>query len=126
MNAHPAPFAPVDDVATLTVTLLPTGPQLVSFVKGNAQATMAMHRTLVCAASTTGALSLDLYVVLTLIPHYPVFAYAIGTELGAPAALGLLLEAVRSALKSATAQLSLGNVAAAAELARTAHSQRKL
>ena len=52
--------------ATLTVTLLPTVPtvpQLVTFVKGNAQATMAMHRTLVRAASTTGALSLDLYVV---------------------------------------------------------------
>ena len=49
----------------LTVPLLPTAPQLVTFVKGNAQATMQMHRTLVRAASTTGALSLDLYVVLT-------------------------------------------------------------
>ena len=55
--------------AQLSVTLLPTAPQLVAFVKGNAQATMQMHRTLVRAASTTGALSLNLYVVLTLIPH---------------------------------------------------------
>ena len=101
--------------ALLTVTLLPTAPQLVSFVKGNAQATMQMHRTLVRAASTTGVLSLDLYVVLTVIPHYPAFTYAIGTDLGAPAALGLLLAATRAALNSSTAELSLGNVAIAAE-----------
>ena len=54
--------------------------------------------------------------VLTVIPHYAAFFYSVGTELGAPAALGLLLEAVRAALNSPTATLSLGNVAAAAEL----------
>ena len=51
-----------------------------------------------------------------MIPHYPPFAYSIGTDIGAPAALGLLLEAVRAALQSPTAMLSLGNVAAAAEI----------
>ena len=51
-----------------------------------------------------------------MISHFEPFRLSIGTEVGAPAALGLLLELVRGALKSSTAQLSLGNVSAAAEV----------
>ena len=62
-------------------------------------------------AAAEGAQAVCAYVVLTVIPHYEPFDAAIGTELAAPAALGLLLEAVRAALRSPTASLSLGNVA---------------
>ena len=89
---------------------------MVSFPSSPAAAALALARAFTRATALGGALTIAVHEVLTVIPHYEPFNYAIGTGLGAPAALGLLLESVRSALKAATAQLSLGNVAAAAEL----------
>ena len=105
-----------EQYAHLAVTLLPSAPEMVAFHPSSAAAALALTRAFARATSVGGALSVTVHDVLTVIPHFLPFAYAIGTELGAPAALGLLLEVVRAALKSATALLSLGNVAAAAEL----------
>ena len=54
--------------------------------------------------------------MVTVIPHFDFARLAIGTEVGAPAALGMLHELVRVALKSTTALLTLGNITAAAEV----------
>ena len=81
-----------------------------------ASASLALSRALTRAASGTGALTVGVYEVITVISHFEPFRLSIGTEVGAPAALGLLLELVRGALKSSTAQLSLGNVSEVATL----------
>ena len=100
----------------LVVTLLPTAPEMVCFHTSAAAAAIALSRAFARAISSNGALAVSVHDVLTVIPHYEPFAYAIGCEIGAPAALGLLLECVRAALRSPTAQLSLGNVAAGADV----------
>ena len=89
---------------------------MVRFHTSAAAAAIAMSRAFARAISSNGALAVSVHDVLTVIPHYEPFAYAIGCEIGAPAALGLLLECVRAALRSPTAQLSLGNVAAGADI----------
>ena len=105
-----------DQYCKLVVTLLPTAPDMVRFHTSAAAAAIAMSRAFARAISSNGALAVSVHDVLTVIPHYEPFAYAIGCEIGAPAALGLLLECVRAALRSPTAQLSLGNVAAGADI----------
>ena len=100
-----------DQFSRLAVTLLPTAPEMVSFPRNGASAALALSRAFSRAVAAGGALTITVHDVLTVIPHYAAFYHAIGTELGAPAALGLLLEAVRAALNSPTATLSLGNVA---------------
>ena len=100
----------------LAVTLLPTALEMTNLPASPAAAALSCMRAFTRASSAPVALAISIHEVLTVIPHYPVFLLAIGTEMGAPAALGLLLELVRAALGSATAQLTLGNVAAAAEL----------
>ena len=111
-----AALGKAEQYAQLTVTLLPTASEMAAFPSSAAAAALAMSRAFARAVSSTGALTVAVHDVLTVIPHYAPFAYSIGTDIGAPAALGLLLEAVRAALQSPTALLSLGNVAAAAEL----------
>ena len=101
--------------ANLLVTLFPTAPEMLAYPISPPAAALSATRALERAASAAGAQAVCAYVVLTVIPHFEPFDAAIGTELSAPAALGLLLEAVRAALKSPTAALSLGNVARAAE-----------
>ena len=88
---------------------------MVAFPRNGASAAIALSRAFSRAVAAGGALTIAVHDVLTVIPHYAAFYHAIGTELGAPAALGLLLEAVRAALNSPTATLSLGNVAAASD-----------
>ena len=105
-----------EQFAALTVTLLPSAPEMVGYPPSPAAAALNLSRACARAASAGGALLVGVHEALVVIPHYEPFELAIGTGLGAPAALGLLLEAVRAALKSATAQLTLGNIAAAAEL----------
>ena len=101
--------------AGMLTTLFPTAPEMLAYPASPAAASLSTTRALERAASAEGAQAVCAYVVLTVIPHYEPFDAAIGTELAAPAALGLLLEAVRAALRSPTASLSLGNVARAAE-----------
>ena len=121
-----------EQYSQLIVTLLPSAPELLAYHASSASASLALARTLARATSTAGALTVGVHDVLTVIPHFEPFLYGIGTELGAPAASGMLLELVRVALKSPTAALSLGNVAAAAEhykyltgRARDLHSSHK-
>ena len=104
-----------EQLSTIAATLLPTAPEMVIYFPTAAAAALGLSRAFLRATSTDGALVVSVHEVLTVIPHFEPFLYAIGTELGAPAALGLLLELVRAALKSPTASPSIGNIAAAAE-----------
>ena len=97
-----------EQYSQLVVTLLPSAPELLAYHASSASASLALARTLARATSTAGALTVGVHDVLTVIPHFEPFLYGIGTELGAPAASGMLLELVRVALKSPTAALSLG------------------
>ena len=100
----------------LANTLLPTSDQLTSFPASAASAALALSRSFARAISPAGSLSVSVHDALTVIAHHEPFRLAIGTEVGAPAALGMLPELVRAALKAPTAQLSLGNVNASSEI----------
>ena len=104
-----------EQLSSIAATLLPTAAEMVTFFPTAAAAALGLTRAFTRAISSDGALVVSVHEVLTVIPHFEPFLHAIGTELGAPAALGLLLESVRAALKSPTASLTLGNIAAAAE-----------
>ena len=68
--------------AQLTVTLLPSAPEQVAYHPTSAAAALALTRAFARAGSANGALAVTVHDVLTVIPHFPPFAYAIGTELG--------------------------------------------
>ena len=97
-----------EQLSTIVATLLPTAPEMVTYFSTATAAALGLSRAFSRATSTDGALDGAVHAVLTVIPHFEPFLYAIGTELGAPAALGLLLELVRAALKSPTASPSIG------------------
>ena len=99
----------------LVLTLLPTSPELLSFPLSSAGASLMMIRNFARAVSAGGALVVSIQEVQTAVMHYAPFNVAIGTEVGAPATLGLLQDLVRTALRSPTAALTLGNIAQAAE-----------
>lgn len=101
---------------SLTSTLLPTAPRLATYAPSSAAAALALSRTLARATSKEGPLSISVHEILVVIPHFAFARLAIGTEMGAPTALGELLELVRAALKSNTAVLTLGSISAAAEV----------
>jgi hypothetical protein len=103
-----------EQFVSFTSTLLPTAPRLASYAPSGAAAALALSRTLARATSKEGPLSITVHEVLTAIPHFEFARLAIGTEMGAPTALGELLELVRAALKSNTAVLTLSSIAAAA------------
>ena len=99
----------------LMLTLLPTSPELLSFPLSPAGAALMMIRNFTRAISAGGALVVSIQEVQTTVLHYSPFDVAIGTEVGAPATLGLLQDLVRTALRSPSATLTLGNIAQAAE-----------
>ena len=69
----------------MAATLLPTAPEVVSLPRSSASAAIALSRAFARAIAAGGALLITVHDVLTVIPHYAAFAFAIGTELGAPA-----------------------------------------
>jgi len=77
---------------------------------------MNLLRTLNRSISPSGGASVGVYDMLTVIPHYKLLSLALGTDLAAPVAVGLVLELVRVALKQSKAELTLLTIASACEV----------
>ena len=107
-----------EQFATLFTTLLPSAAEMVEFTQSRPAAALALSRAFGRAtlASGSSALQVSVHEVVTVIAHFDFARLGIGTEVGAPAALGMLHELVRVALKSTSAPLTLGNITAAAEV----------
>ena len=107
-----------EQFSTLFTTLLPSAAEMVDFPRSRPAAALALSRTFGRAtlASGSSALQVSVHEVVTVIAHYDFARLGIGTEVGAPAALGMLHELVRVALKSTSVPLTLGNITAAAEV----------
>ena len=107
-----------EQYATLATTLLPSAPEMLALAGSRPAAALGLSRAFLRATSASGANALQLSVhdVITVIPHYKFALLAIGTDMGAPAALGMLHEMVRFALNSTAVPLTLGNIVAAADV----------
>jgi len=100
-----------------TITLLLPSPlQLATYAPTEIAARMNLLRTLQRSISPSGGASVGVYDMLTVIPHYKLLLLAIGTDLAAPVAMGLVLELVRVALKQSKAELTLLTIASACEV----------
>ena len=104
-----------EQFAALAVTLLPTSAQLVAFTPSMSGARLHLARAFTRGTRASGSVELNVYDVLTAIPHFRLFHRAVGTDLSAPAALGLCSELMRGALKQPTAPLTLTGMASAAD-----------
>ena len=58
-----------DQYARLSVTLLPTAPELVALPRSSASAAIALSRAFTRAVAAAGALTISVHEVLTVIPH---------------------------------------------------------
>jgi hypothetical protein len=98
------------------VLLLPSPLQLATYSPTEIAARMHLLRSLNRSVSASGGASVGVYDMHTTIPHFSFLALAVGTDLAAPVAMGLVLELVRVALKQTKAELTLLTIASACQV----------